>query len=690
MVRLIAAALGGLIVGAVAVWIFTPGPDPTTVVRDIVAVPKMSGTDAATHRADGYAKLSTIEEIAALPTAFARAEALFALAGRSGPAELQTLIFDANRVADDNNRRESLSTLFFRLAEADPESALALSRTEFFRHERNLEFVVWQTWGRNDLDAALFAAKTQTSTVHQNSAAQALYAAHGDLGSETADRIEAELGIPPNRDTRGRFLYRLADRSPAEAIDYINGMPDGMAKSEYLSWLGHYLAGRDPDGAESYANLLADNQHREIFIGNVRQRAALENPSAEIDRILASGDLNRNVGPLHSAMRTLVMQDMDAALAYFESFETGDHRQVIGALIASEYAKQDPVAALAWARENEVSQHGQIEMEVLSTIARSDPQQALAEALQERNPNMRHQLVSMVVNTVAHDDPLQGIALLESLDDQRLVANVRQNLASGWLMQDADAAIDWILSLDDRASSELLNNVSWALIQSDVDAAIRVMPRVDRRSQVQWRNLIANTLVMERSVDEALQFARQYENEPDYPQIQASIIQSVAATDIAQAQYLADRITDVQARDQAYSSIIGQHAQTDPQAALTMVDSIANDSMRTNAIAMVASSWHEADPAPAMRWLTNLPRGADRDYAITHVASQWNTVSQEQEALINSISDAETRGRLKIQRAYAVAQFDQALARELLDDPDIPEDMRRQALQHISRDAFGY
>ena len=693
MVRLVAAAVGGIFAGAAAVWLFAPQAAPPgveTVVRDIVAVPSMSGADAETHRASGYTKLSTIEGIQALPTAFARAEALFALAGRSGPAELQALIFDANRIADDNVRRESLSTLFFRLAEADPESALALARTEFFRNERNLESIVWQAWARKDLDGAIFAAKTQTSAVNQNAAAQGLFAAHGDLGNDTTDRIEAELGIGPDRETRGRYLYRLADRSPQEAIAYVNAMPDGYVKSEHVSWLAHYLARRDPASAAGYAELLTDERYRDMYKGSVMTRAALENPSAEIDRILASGNLRENMGPLHSAMRVLVAQDFEAAMAYFDAMTSGEQRQMIGAVIATEFAQKDPIAALAWARENNLDRHRHIEMDVLSTLAQTDPQRALAEALQNKNSGMRHQHVTMVINSIGHRDPAEAIALLESIDDPQLLDNVRQSFGAQWLQQDPDAAIDWILSQDERTTARILQNASWSLVQTNLDAALKLLPKVNEGSRAQWRRMIATTMATERSVSDAMQFVRQFENEPDYPELQGLIIQSVAQTDIAQARLLADQLNDTAARDQAYYSITIQRAQTHPYEAVQLVNAIADEPLRQSAMAQAISHWYQSDPAATTRWLTNLPAGPGRDQAIQHLARQWHTVTREQDTLINSISDRDMRTAAKIQRAFAVAQFDRARAQSLLDDPDISDQQRQQALQQFDHIGIRY
>ena len=188
------------------------------IVRDIVVAPKMSETQAEVLREERYESLLTVEQIYELPSEFARAEAMYSLAGRSDSGRLQNLIFEANRIADAEDRTAALNILFFRLTELDPESALALARTESFRGNKTHEQRVWVAWARRDLDAALFAAKTQTSSTYSNLAARSLYTAFGYMGNETTDRIEEELGIAPDRKIRGRFIYQMADRSPAEAI----------------------------------------------------------------------------------------------------------------------------------------------------------------------------------------------------------------------------------------------------------------------------------------------------------------------------------------------------------------------------------------------------------------------------------------------------------------------------------------
>ena len=200
MKHILLAALAGLAIGAFLTWVFV-APDEyridepaVEVVRDILDVPKMSVAAAEEHREDRYEALQSIDQIYALPSEFGRAEALYTLAGRSDSGAVQNLIFEANRIANTEERAGALNILFFRLAELDPRSALALTRTEYFRGDKNHERRVWISWGRRNLDDALAAANAETLSSRKSSAAQSLFVAFGYMGNEITDRIEKELG----------------------------------------------------------------------------------------------------------------------------------------------------------------------------------------------------------------------------------------------------------------------------------------------------------------------------------------------------------------------------------------------------------------------------------------------------------------------------------------------------------------
>lgn len=691
MVRLIAAALGGLIAGAAAVWLFAPDaepPRPDSVVRDIVAVPTMSPADAEVHRESGYAEIRTIAEIQSLPTPFARLEALYALAGRSASERLQRLIFEANRVADDVERQEMLLVLFYRLAEVDPQSALAMARIDYFRSVTMLERIVWRAWSRKNLDDALFAAKTQTTATRQNKAAQGLYAAHGFMGNATTDRIRAELGIAPDRSNRARYLYQVADRSPAEAVRFIESMPYGMERGEYVSWLAYHLTRTDPSNAAAYADLFYDTDVGDVYRNVVSSNVARAKPAATIDRILASGSSREDRNEFYTAMSVLASENLDLAEQYLQQATSEEQKQWIASIIAEHKVRRDPAEALAWARANDPGKQMNLEMNVLSQIAGRNPEFALAEAQRANNVHARDDLIRTVVHRIARGDPDKAVSFLEQISDRSQREQAARQIASRWLRDDPDAALDWILGNDADTAERILMNSAYALVRSDVDAAIRVLPRISGPQQTNMRMQIALHLAQSRSPAEAQAFVHQFANEPDFEQLQTSVIQGISQTDRTLARQMADQLTDPRARDAAYAQIVGQFVQDDPRAAAAMLAAMTDERYINAATAEVATHWYNVDPVAANRWVASLPSGSRRDDAVMHLAGQWREPTREQQAMIDSIVDDDKRGQAKLRRVHSLMQVDPARALQLLEDPDIPSHAREQAERHLKSYGF--
>ena len=171
MARVLISLIVGLLVGAVLTLALmrlapsadSPAPAPA-VIRDIVEVPVMTVAEAESHRADKFDRIRTIEDTLALPGDFSQTEALYVLAGRADSAEVQDLINQSNRIADPTDRNAALSILFLRLAELDPLSALTMSRMRGFGNSRNLEDIIWRTWSKLDLDAAIASRSTMPAT----------------------------------------------------------------------------------------------------------------------------------------------------------------------------------------------------------------------------------------------------------------------------------------------------------------------------------------------------------------------------------------------------------------------------------------------------------------------------------------------------------------------------------------------
>ena len=691
MNRVIIASLVGIATGAVVTIALQSGIGgdgrdvPRPVVRDIRDVPQMTPAAAAVHREERYAKLATIEDIQALPGEFARAEALYAVAGRADSAGVQALIFDADRIADPAPRETALDVLFQRLTELDPPSALTLSRMEYFAGQPQIERRVWMSWGRADLDAALAEAARQPTTRDSNIAAQSLYAAFGYMGNETTDRIEAELGIGPDRTTRSRFLYRMADASPAQAIEYINAMEPGRVRGEFVSWLAYYLAQKDPLIAAGYAELFDDVSYRNRFEQIVESESARDNPREVVDRLLAGGRSGVSRSELWGAFRGLAEQDVELAMSYFVQLRSEDDRRALGSSIATMLARRDIDEALAWARANDTGRMPNLLLQVLHTIAENDPARALEEAQTIANAQMRSNVLSSVLQVITRQDPGGALDYLELIPNLQEREQVAEQAVQSWLRRDPEAAVQWLLSQNEEVTRRYLSASAWAIVRSDIDAAMRLLPMVDETLQHSWRYQIAQRLATDRSAADALNFIAQFEGDAEYDNLRSAVINGLAESDIFTARRMADEMPAGPDRDAAYTHIIQYRAQTDPYDAMRWLDRISDEALRGQAAGSIAAAWYGNDAAAATQWARELPPGDFRDDAILGLANGFREYGPVEERLIDSIENSEKRGQARIRQIWSLVQTDPARARQLLEDADIPAHQRQQIEANIRR-----
>lgn len=691
MNRTIIAAVAGVAAGAAMTYALLDRDRPEdaqSIVRDIADVPKMSGEAASLHREQRFENLHSIEQVLALPTDFARTEAIYALSGRADSGTVQNLIYEANRIADPIDRAEALGILFSRLTELDAPSALAMATSEPWKSDRALERRVWQAWGRHDLDSALSAAITRPTARLRNQAAQALYSAFGYYGNDVTERIEQELGIRPDATMRARYLYDLADSSPQDAIDHIMGIASAIDQQNATAWLAHHLARTDPELAAGYAELFDDPQLEEYY-GNVvaRDMAAID-PAGILERLVAGYGERPDRRELWGAMRSLASQDIDSAMAYLDRLTSPQDRQMLGTTIAGELAHQDPVRALQWARSRDAGIQVDLISHVLNRIAQTDPQLALEEVVKIRNGQQRSRVVMNIAHTVARSDPIMAARFVEAMPSRQEREWIASSVASEWIRKDPDAAIQWLTSTDSVDSESVLQRLGRRLAQTDTDAAIRLLPKLDESSASGWRRQIAESLAAKSSTAVAMAFVNQYEGTEHHDELRAAMIGGIAQTDIYLARQLAEQLPAGNDRDAAYMSLVAHHADTNPTEAAGWLSSIEEDSRRAAATQSLAWAWNENDPDGAARWADRLPRGTQRDDAIAGLARSWKEMTPSRERLIDSIDDADKRAGAMLSRIQAIARTDWRKAQEMLDESGARggERQRVQSMIHRYRD----
>lgn len=647
----------------------------------IAHVPRMSEAEAQAHRDNRYARIDSIEEVFALPGHFARMEALYALAGRCDSAAAQNLIFQASGIADLSDRRDTLLVLFTRLAELDPKSALALSRTPVFAADPVYEREVWRRWGERDLDAALQHAAAQEPESRRNLAAQALMAGYGYWGNEQTARIAGLLHAEPDNRTRSARLDELAGSDPAAAIAYVHGLESPLHRRQAAAHLGRLLGRSGLGAADRLAGLFQDPALTRAFQDAAAQAAAEVDPDGTLERLLAEhgGDGSR----LAAAFMAVAGRDLEQALAWFERVQDSPQRQRVGRVLAEQLAKQDPRRALAWAKAADEGFERSIYLRVLTTLSETRPDLALADAQSLDGQPERLSALMTVARTVAHHDPHRALALLDGVESAEEREVLIGNIAMAWLQDDPATALGWILAVDTPKRSDLIAGAGYMLAHRDLDAAIRLLPRIDKQHANVWRQQIAANLAAQRSVAEARQFVEQYQGSPEYPQMMSALIQGLARTDAAAALGMLGSLPAGEDRQVLYSNVLMQYAQQDPRRAAESLASIEDDVLRTNLTTQIVSQWARADPAAAERWAADLPPGQERDTAIVGVASRWTELTPARRVLIESIDDAEWRAQAVTNMLFRLASEDFEQAERLLRDISLPAVQKEQLRQQM-------
>lgn len=692
MFKTLLTAAAGMLAGVALVWLW-PGdaPDGAPVIeRDLLAVSTISLESAEQHRAEGYAQIVGIEQVLALPTRFARGEALYTLAGRADSGEVQSLIQDAARIADPVMRRDTLGVLFMRLTELDPLSALAVARAPAFAGERSLESNVWRTWGQLDLDTAL-AAATQESGSKKNIAAQALFSAHGYVGTLEVERIAAATGVRPDNSNRWQYLSTLIDISPRAAADYVNSL-SRLDERRSTTWqLANHVARVDPDAAAIYAALLDDPNAEDWFAQAVASNSMQRDPAEVVEKLLAAeGRSQQEQQLLYGAMHQLADQDLEKAMQLYASATKQRDKQILGQTIAGVLAQQDPVRALAWARQNDNSSNQQLFQMVLQQVAQHDSALALAEAQSLENPLKRSSAVSHVIQTMAWQNPQEAIQYISLIENPQRRNGVLVNTLARWMESDTDAAINWLESNDaDIDPNAVKQSLVTRLASRNISAAIRVVDQLDDEAAAMLRPQIVRQMVMQESVAAAENYLRQFEGTPEYTKLKASMISGVAQHDPLEAKRLANELPTGAARDGLMQQLVMQVSESDPQTAAAWIGEISTEQHREQAISSLAMTWGHFDQQAAVRWADTLPRGADRNMAIVGLSNSWQELTPSRLQLVESIGNAEARWQAQTSIISVLAQQDRAAAQSAVRRFNLTSSQQEQAEQIINNSENG-
>jgi len=623
-------------------------------------------------------------DAARIPSLFARRLALVQLTAKADADELERYFVESDRITLVSRRIEALEIVLLRSIELDPELALSMLSSLEPPYDRQLSFRVWRAWGEGNFEAALTAAAAQ-SLSDRYAAAEGLYAAAGDLESPEAREVEAKLGIAPSREMRRRYVIGLVDNSLEEALAYVSLMTSPLERREAIAWIAEYLSPVQLSEALLLPEGLLSSGDRHYLTSAVRLRLAEQDPVGVLESLLQAGGQKPNGSEVTRAMQLLVVEDIELAKAFLERSKNAGNYVMLLSIFVNQFSKADPLAAIAWAKANEDRSTRGISLlsRVLSEVADSQPMLAFQEALALPVPANGLDPLGSVFRRLAARDVTLAQSLIPQIADPARRRRVTDVLVGEWLKTHPEATLDWILTQDPDTSRELLVSAGRLIIRHDIQTAIANLHRLDPVSQRQWRRQIAIGLAERGSIDEALAFARRFEAEPDYENIQVTIAERAAKSDPDLARRIASGLESPEARDRILAETISYSSGMTGMDLEQQLSGISDPGRQFQKATEVYNQMAAENPAGLEHWIRQQSPGPLRDAAIVGLVQQGRDVDDAaHDELIASIEDAERRRAAKRARIFVALRSNPERARELLQDPDIT-DAERVRYQRI-------
>ena len=474
-------ALAGVAFGAVITLLALQlrGPARSIAVeRDIVATTPVSAAELETQRAGRFADLDSIESLASLPSDFARAEALYAVAGRSGIIGLEQLARDALRIADDVWRAQALAIVFSRIVEIDADFAVMLLGEPVFRSlsYADLQGVVEQV-GRvrpfaalelqartgqvivptpatremlermaaDDLDAALRIVAAQQPQ-SRGALAELVAAEYARQRPQDALRWALGFGGVAARDLVAIVLERIAEDDPPQALQAAHDMSTRGVGRGALSGLIDKLVEESPRSAAGAVGQIRDTEAR-AQVARTLVRAWLEIDAAAAMDWAFAFDPDVAAAILRDP-RMADQVDLDAAPYLLARIPPEMQSVWLGRLARRTLNDAGADAALGFiAHLAGTPEHDRVAAQLGMRMAGDDPVRAADLSLELPAGPHRDAVLLAAVSGAGVDDPGRARRWLSTISDADLQVVAAATAFSDAYGDDDIAARDWLEQL---------------------------------------------------------------------------------------------------------------------------------------------------------------------------------------------------------------------------------------------------
>ena len=570
--------------------------------------------------------LTTLADIAGLPSHFEQTAVLYNLLRRAEPPTLERLLGEANDLRPPSESHAAKAIIYARYAEVDPLAAVDRALEEKGPVALSLLTHVFTAWAKQDFDAALAHAETLPSNLRASAATGVLQTSDGlppDQRSAVAGAfpLEQQLALV---DSTGQL------EDPALAWQAALAEAAGPARMMKLRQIAEHWVLVDPLGAlAAAAELPGSGMFGDLRPFLVQRWAELDGEAARA-WVLGQPDSPARRDMLGTLARAIAARDPQSALALARTLEGVDRRQVLEAAltawaqtdalaalaaleelrdegvpqgaqfgIVAGWAQQDPRAAFEWAVAQKITMENfPLAIIPLQLMAQSDPKEALR--LAEQLEGMRRQhAIGAVVGAWADTDPRAAAAWLESAEGD--LSSAVGAVAYSYSQASPAEAFDWLQALPKENQFLAVHSWASAAAQWSPDEASGMIADID---DAELRTQATQAFVGAWAQSAPGDAARWIRSSPDTearPSLYRGLFQSWGHFDRDGAAEELRRI-DRRERDMAALGLIESTAYNDADFAAKIYGRIRNDEAKREAAGLLYHSLMQIDPDRAERY----------------------------------------------------------------------------------------
>lgn len=266
----------------------------------------------------------------------------------------------AAELATTREQQLIFSELFAQFVADVPSTALRrLAAVPAGTARENAVRALAEGWARNDFNAALAWARTVTGPERE----VALQAALSEL--LPSDPLRA-IQLAQETLQGGGFdrlmaqaVHELITTDPTAAAALVPHLPGGEAQTLAAAEVAKALAAKDAVGALAWARTLADGVARDVALARAVEALAATDPAAAQREVLAlpPGETQRQAA--HAVASALAAVNPEQALRWAQELPPGEAKGVALSAATDAWARQSPAAAAAWvAAQTDVAQGG--------------------------------------------------------------------------------------------------------------------------------------------------------------------------------------------------------------------------------------------------------------------------------------------------------------------------------------------